>query len=220
MSVQTNPSYQQALQELITQLEGMLPAEQLKVFNDEAERLGHEHTKPLKLKKGDTAPLFSLPNAKNAQVNLTDLLKSGPVVLTFYRGAWCPYCNLQLKQYQSILDQIHGMGAQLVAISPQTPDHSLDMQQKNELSFEVLSDAGNQTAKQYTTVFEYGAASLKAMKDLGYDFYSFYSDQSGKLPVPATFVINQDRIITFAASEGGDYRQRVEAAEILKALND
>ncbi len=220
MSVQTNPSYQQALQELITQLEGMLPAEQLKIFNDEAERLGHEHTNPLKLKKGNPAPSFRLPNAKNEIVSLADLLKSGPVVLTFYRGAWCPYCNLQLKQYQNILDQIHGKGAQLVAISPQTPDHSLDMQQKNELTFEVLSDAGNQTTKQYTTVFEYGAASLKAMKDLGYDFYSFYSDQSGKLPVPATFVINQDGIITFAASEGGDYRQRVEAAAILKALND
>ena len=110
------------------------------------------------------------------------------------------------------------MGATLVAISPQNPDASLDMQQKNELEFEVLSDIGNTVARSYTTVFRYGDAPLQAMKDLGYDFHSFYADESGEIPVPATFVIAPDGKIAIACSEGGDYRKRVEPQTIVEAL--
>lgn len=212
------PSYKNELENLMKQLGQMLPAEQLAVFNADAEQLAKKHPSPLRLKNGDQAPYFSLPNATGNVVRLEDLLKEGPVVLTFYRGAWCPYCNLQLKQYQQILHNIKDAGATLVAISPQTPDHSLDMQQKNELAFEVLSDSGNQVARLFTTVFKYGDAPLQAMTDLGYDFHSFYDDDSGEIPVPATFVIAQNGTITFAASEGGDYRQRVEPEAVLNAL--
>jgi peroxiredoxin len=213
-----NPSYQHEVKGLIKQLDQMLPAEQFAVFNKEAEELAKQFEQPLKLQKGDHAPDFRLSNATGQAVQLSNLLRQGAVVLFFYRGAWCPYCNLQLQQLQQVLPQIKAAGAQLVAISPQKPDHSLDMKQKNDLAFEVLTDEGNQVAQMFTTVFQYGDASLQAMKDLGYDFFDFYNDQSKELPVPATFIIEPNGVISFAASEGGDYRDRVEPSMILEAL--
>lgn len=212
------PSYKQALDSLVKDLAGMLPADKLAVFNRDAERLAGEFTSPLKLQVGDLAPLFELPNANGKTLRLEEQLQQGPVVLTFYRGVWCPYCNLQLTQYQQILPQIREAGASLIAVSPMTPDNSLGMQDNNALEFEVLSDVGNQVARQFTAVFRYSDASLQAMQDLGYDFFSFYGDDTAEVPVPATYVIDRDRTIRFARSAGGDYRERVEAREILAVL--
>lgn len=212
------PSYNANLQQLIGELGSMLPPDKLAVFNTDAVRLSTQYTTPLKLKKGDTAPLFSLPNATGKTVSFENHLAQGPVVLTFYRGVWCPYCNLQLKTYQQILPQIREAGANLVAVSPMTPDHSLGMKETNALQFEVLSDIGNKVARQFTTVFKNGDAPIQAMKELGYDFFGFYGDKSAEIPVPATFVIASDRTIIFAGSGGGDYRERVEPRDILRAL--
>jgi peroxiredoxin len=217
-STRAIPSYHDALQQLLQQLATMLPPDKLGVFNDDAQRLGQTYAAPLTLKAGDTAPAFSLPNASGRAVTLSGLLESGPVILTFYRGAWCPYCNLQLRKYQEILPQISAAGAQLVAVSPMTPDHSLHMKTANELQFEVLSDVGNNVARQFTTVITNPASSIASMAELGYDFYSFYGDRTAELPVPATFMIATNRCITFAASEGGDYRERVEPKAILTAM--
>ncbi|MEM6722427.1 MAG: peroxiredoxin-like family protein [Bacteroidota bacterium] len=213
------PSYQEGLQTLRNQLSEMMPAEVLEVFDTDAAALQQNHVSPLQVQVGDQAPDFILSNATNASVRLADLLKTQRVVLTFYRGTWCPYCNLALAQYQSILDDIHAAGATLVAISPQTPDESLNIQEKNALQFEVLSDAGNLVARKFTTVFKNAEQPTETMKALGIDFDRFYSDDSKELPVPATFIIEQDGTISFAQSEGGDYRNRVEAATILNALN-
>ena len=213
------PSYKNELRELVTQLEGMLPAEQFDVFNTDAENLATQYRSPLKLKQGEKAPGFTLPNALGELMSLEDLLSKGPVVLTFYRGAWCPYCNLQLRQLQQILPQLQDKSASLMAISPQSPDQSLDMKQKNALEFEVLTDAGNQVASQYTTVLKYGEAPLKAMAELGYDFNSFYEDESGEIPIPAIFVIRQNGDIVYAYSGGGDYRARAEPGAVLEALS-
>ena len=212
------PSYQEALTELRTNLGNMLPPDALHVFDSDAEQLQKDYPTVLKLHKGDRAPNFTLSNAVNESITLYDVLKERRVVLTFYRGTWCPYCNLMLAQYQQVLDDIHEAGATLIAISPQTPDESLNIKEKNELQFEVLSDNGNIVAEQYTTIFKYGEKPLATMTKLGYDYDSFYADDSRELPIPATFVIEQDGIISFARSMGGDYRNRTETAEILAAL--
>ena len=217
-TTKTIPSYKENLQGLLQQLGQMLPEDKLAIFNNDAKQLGEKYVSALKLKTGDNIPLFSLPNAAGKTINIKDVLQSGAVVLTFYRGTWCPYCNLQLKNYQQILPEIKQAGAQLVAISPMTPDNSLQMKDSNELQFEVLSDVGNKVARQFTTVFTNPRSSIQAMADLGYDFHSFYGDDSAELPVPATFVIARDGTILFAESEGGDYRKRVEPRAILDAL--
>ena len=106
------------------------------------------------LKQGDKVKDFTLKNAKGEEVNLSVLLKKGPVVLTWYRGGWCPYCNLALKQLQEELAQIKEQGAMLVALTPELPDHSLTTQEKNALEFEVLTDLHNEVARSYGLVFK------------------------------------------------------------------
>ncbi|MEL7004198.1 MAG: peroxiredoxin-like family protein [Bacteroidota bacterium] len=197
----------------------MLPADALEVFNADAEALHQVYTSILRLQEGDKAPDFTLSNAINESVSLYEALKTNRVVLTFYRGTWCPYCNLALHQYQSILPEIEGAGAKLMAISPQTPDDSMTMKEKNELQFEVLSDNGNIVAKQFTTVHANPEKSLEKMNELGFDYDSYYSDENSEIPVPATFIIEMDATISFAKSEGADYRSRVEPTEIINALN-
>ncbi|MEL6557020.1 MAG: peroxiredoxin-like family protein [Bacteroidota bacterium] len=213
-----NPSYAEGLVELRKNLTAALPEEALNVFDNDAEQLEKTHQSIIKLNVGEKAPDFSLSNATGESVSLSGLLENGKVVMTFYRGTWCPYCNLQLSQYQQILPEIKALGAQLVAISPQTPDESLNIQQKNELQFEVLSDNGNIVAKKFVTVFKNGDIPVNKMTELGFDFDSHYSDDSREIPVPAVFIIEQDFTVSFAKAVGGDYRNRVEAAEILKAL--
>ncbi len=214
----STPSYKDGLEELQGNLQQMLPANVLEQFDADAKQLAKTHRNILKLAVGDQAPDFSLSNATGATVRLGELLESGPVVLTFYRGTWCPYCNLQLNQYQQVLSEIKALGAHLVAVSPQTPDESLNMTEKNNLEFEVLSDNGSLVARQFTTVFKNGDAPVQAMQDLGIDFDAHYADDSREIPVPAVFIIAKDGSIQFAQAEGGDYRNRVEAAEILTAL--
>jgi peroxiredoxin len=217
MNTETN-FYQENLKDLRTNLGTMLPKDSLNVFDTDAENLQLNHKSILKLQVGEKAPDFSLSNVTDKTIKLSDLLKKGKVVLTFYRGSWCPYCNLQLAHYQKSLNEIHDLGAELVAISPQTPDESLNVKEKNELDFEVLSDNGNIVARKYTTVFKNADAPVNTMTELGFDFDAHYSDDSRELPIPAVFVINKDATVLFAKSLGGDYRNRIEVSEIINAL--
>ncbi|QCX01420.1 AhpC/TSA family protein [Aggregatimonas sangjinii] len=213
-------SYQENLKDLRDNLGNMLPKEALAVFDNDAESLQENHNSILKLQEGQKAPDFSLTNANDKTVRLSELLKKGKVVLTFYRGSWCPYCNLQLSHYQKSLEEIHDLGAELVAISPQTPDESLNVKEKNELNFEVLSDNGNIVARQYTTVFKNADAPVNIMTELGFDYDAHYSDDSRELPIPAVFIIEKDSTVSFAKSLGGDYRNRVETSEIINHLEN
>ena len=214
------PSYKDGLSELQENLGKMLPKEALVVFDTDANTLKETHKSILKLTAGEKAPNFSLSNAVGETSSLNSLLEKGKVVLTFYRGSWCPYCNLQLNQYQQVLEEIKSLGANLVAISPQTPDESLNIKEKNELKFEVLSDNGNIVAKQFTTVFKNGETPIETMKALGIDFDGHYADDSQELPVPAVFIIDKDGTISFAKAIDGDYRNRVEASDIINALKN
>lgn len=213
------PSYKEGLKELRESMLDMLPGDTLQVFDTDAKNLNNEYTSILKLKTGNKAYDFTLSNAVDKSINLYEVLKAERVVLTFYRGTWCPYCNLILNRYQAILPEIKEAGATLIAISPQSPGGSLSMKEKNALEFEVLSDNGNLIAKEYTTVHPNPKKSLKKMEELGYDYNSYNSDVNSELPVPATFIIEKDGAISFAKSEGADYRNRVEPAEIINALN-
>ncbi len=213
------PSYKEGLKELRGNLVTMLPAEALAKFDADAKQLESTHQNILKLKVDDEAPDFTLVNASGDQVSLSSLLEEGKVVLTFYRGTWCPYCNLQLAQLAKVNDHIRSTGANLVAISPQTPDESFNIKQKNDLPFEVLSDVGNLVARQFTTVFRNGDIPVATMTALGFDFDAHYGDDSREIPVPAVFIIEKDSTISFAKSIGGDYRNRVEPTEILETLN-
>lgn len=166
---------------------------------------------------GDPAPDFRLPDAKGAVVSLHDLLQSGPGIVTFYRGGWCPYCNVQLRAYQAILPEIAELGARLVAISPQLPDGSLSTTEANALTFDVLSDVGNNVARQFGLVWSLPEELRTVLRSNNKALPDINGDDSWELPVPATYVIAQDGRVALAAVEV-DYRQRPEPGGIVDAL--
>jgi peroxiredoxin len=166
----------------------------------------------------EAAPDFALPNAAGKSIVLKELLRSGPVILTFYRGGWCPYCNIQLRAYQSVLPQISASGARLVAISPQLPDNSLDTANKNALTFDVLSDVRNEVARSYGLVYSLPEEIRAALRSNNKALPSINGDQSWELPVPATYVIARDQHVALAYIEV-DYRKRLEPEALLTCLN-
>jgi peroxiredoxin len=169
------------------------------------------------LKAGDSAADFRLPDARSVYVQLRDLLTKGPVVVRFYRGGWWPYCNLELRGLQNALPAIRQLGAELVAVSPQTPNESLSTVEKNELAFSVLSDARSATAKAYGIAFDLAEELRPIYARFGHALPDKNGDDSWVLPIPATYVIDTDGTIVLAFIDV-DYRNRLEPAEIISAL--
>lgn len=166
---------------------------------------------------GDSVPDFELPNAKGESVRFSDLLANGPVVVSFYRGGWCPYCNLELRALQEKLPEIEDLGASLLAISPEQPDNSLSTAEKNSVSFDILSDAGNEVARQFGLVFELPMVLRPLYETFGIDLLASNGDESFTLPVPATYVVGQDRSILGCYVEM-DYSMRMEPEAVLASL--
>lgn len=167
---------------------------------------------------GMRAPAFALPSATGDEVALTALLAEGPVVLTFYRGAWCPYCNLALRALQQHNEAIRSRGARLAAVSPQVPDESLSLIEKHDLDFDVLSDIGSETAQQYGIAFDLSAEMAALYEQRGVDLQRVNGGHARTLPLPATYVIDSHGIIRWAFVVS-DHTLRAEPADILTALD-
>lgn len=166
---------------------------------------------------GDEAPRFTLPNASGQSVSLENLLQNGPVIVTFYRGGWCPYCNLELRAYQRELEKIEANGATLVAISPETPDHSLSTKEKNELAFQVLSDVDNVVARRFDLVFDMPDYLIDVYKASGLDVAGHNGNEDWQLPKPATFIIRPSGKISFA-DVPDDYTKRTDPSAVIELL--
>lgn len=171
------------------------------------------------LQKGEQAPDFELPNAIGQPVVLSQVLAAGPAVVTFYRGQWCPYCSRYLNALEGAVSNIRALGAQLLAISPQTPDNSLSTREKLALSYEVLSDVGNIVARRYGIVYSLPEAMRGAYRDLGIDLPKYNGTDRFDLPVPATWVVAPDGGIVYAFVDV-DHTRRPEPAGILAALRE
>ena len=171
----------------------------------------------MSLSVGDRAPDFTLPAVDGTDVQLSELLARGPVVLTFYRGAWCPYCNTQLRDYQQNLAEIEAAGATLAAISPQAPDSSVTVQEQNDLAFPVLSDVGGDVSDAYGLTFQVDEQTRERYRAVGVDLESYNGTDLWELPVPATYVIDARGVIRAAFVEA-DYTQRASVRQILDAL--
>ena len=170
------------------------------------------------LKVGEKAPNFTLPNPKGKLLSLDILLEKGPIVITFYRGDWCPYCNLQLRALQARLPEIDALGATLVAISPQVPDGSLTKSEISEMDFIVLSDQDAKVATQYGVAWkvpEFLSEHMRVGRKL--DLETINNGNGSILPIPATFILGQDGVIKWNYVNV-DYRTRSEPEEIIEAL--
>ena len=194
---------------------GKTPPEVIALRQVETKKLIQSGIAEQSFHKGDRAPDFTLPGANGELMTLASLLKIGPVVLTFYRGEWCPYCNMTLRAYQAVLPQIKAFGATLVAVSPQSPDFSQAMITKADLTFPVLSDVGNHVARQYRLVF----TLPETLRPYTAKLPQYNGDDSWELPVPGTFVIGQDGVI-HTAFVHADYTKRMEPEAILSALSE
>lgn len=168
------------------------------------------------LKPGDPAPEFALPDATGKPVSLAARLREGPVVLKFYRGGWCPYCNFELRAWQLALPELRALGAHLIAVSPETPDNSLSTQEKNALTFTVLTDAGSKVAGAYRLAFRLSPELQALYETRGRDLAE-WNGGDWTLPVPGTFVIGKDRRVALAFVDA-DYRTRLEPSTAIDAV--
>ncbi|WP_079476282.1 peroxiredoxin-like family protein [Marinococcus halophilus] len=193
---------------------------------EEKQRLMAQATKELEasgvaqgLQVGDEVPELELPDATGTTVSLSDKLSEGPVILTFYRGGWCPYCNLELNAYQRELKAVQEAGATLIAVSPETPDASLSTKEKNELEFTVLSDEGNHAAKRFDLVFPMPDYLIEVYQQSGLDVAGHNGNEDWELPKPATFVIDPSGKIVFAEVDS-DYTKRTEPSKVVEIASN
>lgn len=212
-------SLKQEIERLREQFAVDFPPEQAAVIEDAIQELEAELESRSLPGAGAVAPDFELPDARGRRVRLSDRLADGPAILSFYRGGWCPYCNLELRAYQRRLHSLRAAGADLIAVSPQTPDGSLSTADRNGLEYDVLSDAGSAVARQYGIAYSLPEVLRELYRELGTDLPEHNGTDDWQLPIPATFVIAPDRRIVLSHVVA-DYRDRLEPDTSIEAVRD
>ncbi len=170
------------------------------------------------LKAGDTAPEFMLDDADGNSVSSRALLGRGPLIATFYRGVWCPYCNYDLQALEDVRPEIEARGTSLVAISPQTPANSRKSQRDNKLGFPILSDTGTAVAAAFGLRFALPDDLIEVYRQFGNDLPKINDDLAWVLPMPARYVIGTDGVIAYA-EVNPDYTRRPDPSELLPVLH-
>jgi peroxiredoxin len=195
------------------------PLEVQEVMKMATKKLENESISKNALRVGDSAKDFILPNALGTEVSLDDTINENEfVIVSFYRGTWCAYCNMELRALQERNKEFKALGAKLIAISPQSPDASMTTKEKNELEFEVLSDNKNIIAKEYGLVFSLAEELRPIYKSFNIDIPSNNEEDSYEIPMPATYVINKKKEIIFSFIDE-DYTKRCEPQAIIDILN-
>lgn len=184
------------------------------VYQAQADALAASDILETALRTGHKAPLFELPDAFGKTVRLADLLENGPVVLSFYRGSWCPFCNLELRALQRELESARAAGVTLVAISPNKPDTSKELIDEADLTFPVLSDHECGVAAQFNLVYEMVPEQVEYYRNHNRDIGEMNGTDRWFLPVPATYVIDRDGMIAYDFVEL-NHRLRAEPSEVI-----
>lgn len=206
------------LEELTTKLRALVPAERLSTIDQAIEQISASGVSGQALKAGDRAPEFELPDGDGMLWRSQDMLRSGPLVIIFYRGRWCAYCNTQLAALQQVHPQIAEAEASLAAISPQTQKHSYMTRDMHKLRFPVLSDAGNEVARKFGLVYRVPDNLQRMYESIMTRLPGYNGDQSWELPLAATYIVRPDGVISFARVDV-DWRERPEPEKMLAELN-
>jgi len=212
------PTLAQDLASMRQRVAAELPGDVLGAMNDATAALLRSGQQHRTLQPGQHIVDFVLPDALGRPVASMALRAPGPLLITFYRGGWCPYCNLALRALQRELPGFIARGVTPVAISPEQPDHALALQDKHALAFPVLSDPGNTVARSFGLVFALPAALRPVYRRLGLDLPGRNGDDSHELPMPGSFLVDRDGIVRAAAVQA-DYRTRLEPADALNWID-
>jgi len=189
-------------------------------LNDEIiRRLADANAADNALKPGDKCPAFALTNAEGAFVRSEDLLARGPLVLSFYRGAWCPFCSTELEALHEAAPAIRVAGAQLVAVTAEAGGKPLEVKRERGFEFEILCDLDNGLALTFGLVFRVTDDFIKACTRDGAEFPLIYGNDSWFLPIPATYIIRTDGTIAHAYVNP-DFRHRLDPDEIVRLLRE
>ena len=172
----------------------------------------------LALKAGDTAPTFTLKDPDGASVSSATLLERGPLVVSFYRGVWCPYCNLELQALEEARSDIEARGASVVAISMQNAANSRKSVRENKVGFPILVDAGGAVAAEFGLRYSLKPDLIELYKTLGNDLAVINGETSWSLPMPGRYVIGQDGVVAYA-EVNPDYTHRPDPSDLLPVLD-
>jgi peroxiredoxin len=208
---------QKKIEEMQTQMLSQVPAETVNTLMSTNKKLFLSHIEKRALKAGDKMPEFQLNNHLGQLISSSELLESAPLIINFYRGSWCPYCNLELHALHEKEEEIKNLGAQLVAISPELPDGTLSSVEKHNLSFQVLSDIYNIVAEKFGLVFTLPDELKDIYLGFGINLEKANGNNKWQLPIPATYIVASDGIISYAFVNP-DYTKRLEPEEIIEIL--
>ncbi len=201
------------------QFEAQAPAAAIEAFHRSTRELIDNGNASRALRAGQTAPEFTLTDSDGNDVSSRALLAKGPLVVTFYRGAWCPYCNIELQALEAVADDIRARGANLVAVSMQNASSSRKSQRENNLSFPILSDQGGELSQAFGVRWNVQAYARKYFAEFGVDLPTIHGDGEWNLPMPARYVISSNGTIEYA-EVNPDYTQRPETDDLFPVLDN
>lgn len=198
------------------QFEADTPAEMLEVLSRSLSLLQAENTQHHALSTGSMAPNFTLTSTEGEEIELAQVLSQGPCILTFFRGGWCPYCVLELSAWQALLKK-HPQ-VQLLAVTPESTSYAETTRQAHQLNFPILTDTNNSLTRAFGLQWQLDEEIKALLHKWQINLPQRHDNKHYELPVPATYVINQNRLITYSFIEE-DYTLRAEPEEVLQALN-
>ena len=196
-----------------------LPKEHSRAISESIEAFVQTWSHAKAVHVGQPFPDFSLSDATGKQVSLKELLAKGPLLISFYRGEWCPYCNMAIKALQDSLSAIKARGVTLVAISPELPNQSLTMQEKHQLQFPVLSDVGSNLARKLGILFQQPDTLRPVLKSHGVDLQARNGDDSYEVPFPASYLVDGKGTVRYAFLDP-DYTRRLEPSTALAWIDE
>lgn len=211
---------QESLDKIKVRIESSLPKDAVSIMHQATKELENSGIGSAILKTGDKAPEFNLKNQDGELISSVDLLKKGPLVITFYRGGWCPYCNTDLAYLKRYNSQVNELNGTMVSISPQVPHHNKQIFDKQRLNFDLLSDPENNVANAFGLRWEM-VDPLRSLynNQLNIRLPDYNGDDSWTLPIPSRFIIGKDGFIKYAEFSV-DYTKRPNPEVLIEVLKN
>ena len=209
--------FYQKLKNLKKEQSKNIPQEKKDIMDEFLRSLIASHIENKSLKNGDRIPKHELLDIFGNKKNISDYFGEGPVIISFYRGSWCPYCNLELSELAKSLERLKWLKCKLVAVSPELPDKSFSFKQKLGLDFDVLSDPNSEFAKKFHIVFQLNKEMIEVYKEFGINIAESNGTKNSQLPIPASFIFDKKGILRYSFVKA-DYTERLSPETLIEEV--